>query len=265
MGVVYFDVYHRVSGAVAVLVKQGASAVELAAPRFPMMRGITPQVRVLDLDADRRPEVIVSFSSAQGASADWVLRWDGTTLKPMGPDYVDEEGYADTLLGEALFIDLDGDGVLEIVNSPDDPDPDAPAGTEYEVYALANGKYSQSKTLTFFDTFARPPKPPMETKGKEDQLSQPEVVTRDFVVADATVHYVMTIVNGDDTGDHRVTSAEITLNGIAVAGPETLGGSRRIVAIPVTAALSNTIRAVLRGPRDTWLTIAISPVAIEAK
>lgn len=247
------------SAAVSVLAKQGTSAVEVATPSFPMMLGIHPYVKLHDVDHDGRPEVVVSFSSATGANADWVLRWQDGTLKSIGPMETDEDGDAGTLLMDALFIDLDGDGILEIVNAPDESQDDA---TEYEVFALVGGQYAAapSRRLAFFDTFARPPKPATETKGREDQNSQPEVIDRTFVVPDTTVSYELTVVNGDASGAHRVTSADLIVNGTVVAGPGVLGGHRRIVTVRFTPGATNTIRAVLRGPRDTWLTIAVGPV-----
>jgi hypothetical protein len=246
------------SGAVAVLARQGTSAFQVAAPRFPLMMGIQPHVRLLDVDRDGRPEVIVSFSSAKGLNAEWVLRWKGGTLEPMGPGDADADGDATTLLHDALFIDLDGDGTLEIVNTPDEsPDNDA---VEYEVYALAGGRYTETQTLVFFDTFARPAKSAMATTGRDDPNGQPDVITTDFVVADPTRKYEMRIVNGDDAGGHRVTSGDIRVNGVRVAVSEVFGGKRRVVIVPIAVAASNTIRATLRGPRGAWLTVAINPV-----
>ncbi len=68
------------------------------------------------------------------------------------------------------------------------------------------------------------------------------------------------IVNGERSG-HRVTSAEIWVNGVEVAAPDALGGNRRIVKVPIGVKASNTIHVVLRGPRDTWLTISVCPAA----
>ena len=75
---------------------------------------------------------------------------------------------------------------------------------------------------------------------------------------------MLIVVNGDDTGGHHVTSADVSVNGVVV-GPETLGGDRHVVRVPVTLAASNTVRAILRGPRSTWLTIAIRPSLPVAK
>src|SRR5215510_12147285 len=44
------------SGAVVVLRKQATSAVQVAAPSFPLMGGIYPNVTMLDVDNDGRPE-----------------------------------------------------------------------------------------------------------------------------------------------------------------------------------------------------------------
>lgn len=79
-------------------------------------------------------------------------------------------------------------------------------------------------------------------------------------MADTAISYERTVVNGDPFGAHRVTSADLIVNGTVVADRTVLGGNRRIVTVRFTPSATNTVRAVLRGPRDTWLTIAVGPV-----
>ena len=67
------------------------------------MSGIVPTVPMLDVDRDGHPEAIVSFSSARRQGADWVLKWNGTTLQSIGPASVDANGNVATLLSEAEF------------------------------------------------------------------------------------------------------------------------------------------------------------------
>ncbi len=269
------------SVAVVVLAKRGNSAIEVASPSFPLMGGIEPSVRPLDVDHDGRQEVVVSFSSARGLDADWVLKWDRTTLYAIGPVEVDADGNEDTVLSEAAFIDLDGDGTLDIVASPEfDPMKESSVDT-FRVFTLFNGRYVPSRTLNFFETFARPAATEGKREAKDDDSDseaqrtreadeqkglegdehseRPENTVRTFGVADATVPYMMTIINGDETGTHQIRSAEIELNGIVVAELNVFAQHERTVTIPVTVAASNTLRVELRGRRGSRLTIGIGP------
>ena len=62
-------------------------------------------------------EFIISLMSGPH-TATWILKWDGITLSSIGPvDETDEFGPVN-LLYNASLIDIDGDGLLEAVNSP---------------------------------------------------------------------------------------------------------------------------------------------------
>ena len=114
------------SGIVRVLRKQNGSATIAAEPVLPLMGGIYPSVSLVDLDNDLRPEVVVNLTSATGSSADWIFKWTGSGLNLLGPSQVQSDGNISTLLGDAAFVDLDGDGVPEILNPPErtfDSDP----------------------------------------------------------------------------------------------------------------------------------------------
>lgn len=240
-----------VAGAVSVLAKRGNAAVAVAAPRYPLMVGFSPTITLRDLDGDGRPEIIVSFLSAGGNRAEWVFKWNGISLTSIA-DEVDEHGDASAVIVDGMYIDLNGDGVLEIITPEDFDAHDTSGPLDYDVYSLVGGKYRLTRTLSFIGTFARPDSSDADT----------ESVTKHFAVRNPATAYDMTIVNGDDDGSHRVTSADIFVNGVRVAPALSRGDGRRIVSVRLkTLAATNTIRAVLRGPRQTWLLIAISPVS----
>jgi len=237
------------SGAVVVLRKQGTSAVQVAAPSFPLMGGIYPNVTMLDVDNDGRPEAIVSFSSARGSGADWILKWNGTTLQSIGPTSVDRRGNIATLLSEAEFIDLTRDGVLDAISAPQSgPLSDGiPVAGILSVFSLANGVYRQSSiTFNIFATFLR-------------STGEPVAAVRRFSVGNPSGQYVMTIVNGDRRGGHRVSSAEITLNRVVVARPQLFNQQVRRLRIPVTVSTSNVLSVALRSAPGSQLSIGIGP------
>ena len=237
------------SGAVVVLRKQGNAAVQVAAPSFPLMGGIYPNVTMLDVDNDGRPEAIVSLSSARGSGSDWILKWNGTTLQSIGPTSVDRHGNIATLLSEPEFIDLTRDGVLDAISAPQSgPLSDGiPVAGIVRVFSLSNGVYRESSiTFNIFATFLR-------------STGEPRAAVRRFSVQNPSGQYVMTIVNGDRRGDHRVSSAKIILNGVVVARPDLFNQQVRRLRIPVTVSTSNMLSAELRSDPGSQLSIGIGP------
>ncbi|MBI2840605.1 MAG: VCBS repeat-containing protein [Acidobacteria bacterium] len=107
------------SAAILVLRKRDGDVVIADEPRLRLLFGVFPSLQLLDLDADKRPEVIISFTSARGPAAAWVFKWNGNDLDLIGPAEVDEAGDPSTVLRDPDFEDLDGDGILEIINPPE--------------------------------------------------------------------------------------------------------------------------------------------------
>jgi len=233
------------SGAVLVLERQGTSAVQVAAPSFPLMGGIYPNVTMLDVDNDGRPEAIVSFSSARGAGADWVLKWNGKTLQSIGPTTLVAGANLATSLSESLFIDLNGDRTLEIISAPRSGS--RSDGQTLTVFNLDNGVYHDSNaSFNIFATFLR------------DTMS-PTPAVRNFSVANPNREFVMTIVNGDGRSHGAVSNAIVKLNGVIVAGPSVFNQQVQTIRIPVTVATSNTLSVQLGSAPGSLLAIGIGP------
>jgi hypothetical protein len=179
-------------------------------PRFPLPRtgpplvrraagtdpGLTSEIILaerIDINNDGKPEVIVSFTSATGRISTWLFRWTGNELVSIGP-VTAIDGDTATLLNDALFVDLDGDGALDIVNGADPDDHDL----LMQVYKMQNGSYSLSKSVNFFGTYVR-------------HNGQPETVENSFSVTNPQGLYTLRIINGAGSGN-RVSSASVSLN-----------------------------------------------------
>jgi hypothetical protein len=250
------------SAVVRVIKRQGTSGSVVAEPSLPLMGGVYPFVTLVDLEGNGRPAVVVTLTSAAGFDADWVFNWDGTNLNLIGPSQVGADRNAATLLGDAAFVDLNGNGILDIVNPPE------PIGLStgafnsepFTVFALSGGTYvPTSVAFNFFETFAR-------AKG------EPATITKSFSTANPGAAYVMTIATGDvvrtgryhddhwrHDGRERIEAAEIWLNGVEVVHLSDFEQIPRVLKVPVSLDSSNTISVRLFGTPGAQLTIGIGP------
>jgi hypothetical protein len=237
------------SAVVRVIKKQGAIGSVVAEPSLPLMAGVYPFVTLVDLDGDGRPEVVVTLTSVTGFDADWIFKWDGTNLNFVGPYEVEPDGNVATVLGDAAFVDLNGDGVLDIVNPPEPVclSRDTPDTDPFTVFTLSGGTYvSTGITFNFFESFFR-------------AQGAPTTVTRSFTIDNPNTAYVMRIANGDNSGGNRVSSAEIYVNGNQVLGPSAFNQEVGAMTVPISLASSNTISVKLNSAPGSELTIGIGP------
>jgi hypothetical protein len=191
--------------AVSVIATDGPTLLATVIPRD--MTGPRPALRVLDLDGDKRPEVIVGVQQPRGYTIDWIFRWTGSTLALIGP--LDEEfpdaPHSD--LTNATFLD-DGSGRVLIIDQKtgdvtDDDGVRHPTST-FMMYTIANGVTAPAAPLDFFTSFCR-------TKGA------PVAVSRSFTMPPDNLTRDLVLINGP--AGHRVTSAIVFLNGQRVALP----------------------------------------------
>ena len=239
------------SAVVRVLKRQNGGFVLVDEPNLRLMAGVFPQVERLDLDNDGRPEIVVRFSSARGPRSTWIFRWTGAQLVPIGPLSVDENGDVSTELTEASFIDVDGDGTLEIVQ-PESNGPVAPGETEItfsppKIYRLTGGRFVFDQELIFLASFTRGTGPP-------------QTESRSFSVPASAGAFVVKIVNGERGGRNRVSSARIRLNGTSIAGPSDFNQQVGSKSVQVLLKEENVLEAELASKPGGKLTILVSPV-----
>jgi len=230
-----------ISGAIRVLRLQGSTATLVFEPSRLLLVGIYPAVELVDIEKDGRPEVAVHFSGGRGTLTDWVFKWTGTELRLIGPFTVDEHGNVSTDLFESSFFDVDGDGILEIVQSP----PGGPTETT-EVYKFDGQKFTLTTSQVYFETFYR-------------RTAAPVTETRTFQVQNPGAGFVLTIINGKPDGSNRVSSAVIKLNGVEVAGPKDFSQQVGKIVRQVTVAAQNVLEVELRGSSGGQILVTVEP------
>jgi len=212
--------------------------------------GDWPRVILKDLDKDGRPEAIISFASNRGSREVWIFKWTGTSLNRISPVRQDQFGNKITLLSDPDFIDLDGDGKFEVVQSkrsgPYAPDETLPIPPEaYEIFKF-DGQQFVSLPTEFYreDSFVRRKGAPVS-----------ETVT--FSVVSPNALHTMTIINGADSGTNRVSSATVRLNGNLIAGPSDFNQKVSVLVFQVPVASQNTLEVELKGEPSGYVTVVL--------
>jgi len=214
-----------------------------------LLVGNLPAISRIDVDGSGRPEFLVETVSSQYSHpTQQVFRWNGTALELVGPSEVSSDGTRYTVVGDGEFVDLDGDGMLEVINPPDVSDAIRAAGEDahaYTVYKLAGGVYARSDLI--FDFF------------QDYRLTMNNFPGDDFAAADPGQAHIMTLANGDGRARTAVTGAEIRLNGVLIAGPDRINQQMRTLQIPVTVSAHNTLSVTVSGDASSSLYVGIGP------
>lgn len=194
-----------------------------------------PYLEAVDIDNDGIPEIAVHFSRET-----WLYKFKNNALVLFGPS---RQGTlcVTTNLGDTSFADLDGDGVLEILEEARESS-DLP----YIVYKLdQNGVFQKTAVgAAFFDQFVR---------GDGNPTTEERIFG-----SVAGANYVLRIVNGDQKKAGAVTSADVRLNGVLVAGPNDFKRTPRTLAIPVKLLATNTLDVTLRSEPGTIITVVVT-------
>jgi len=239
------------SAAIRVLKLDNGNAMLVTEPNLRLLGGIYPALELVDIENDGRPEVVAFFSSNRGITTDWVFKWTGTELSLIGPASIDKHGDVFTVLVQSDFIDVEGDGVLEIITPPTHrPFPPALRDTikidTYKIYSFDGQTYQLTKTLNYFGIFSR-------------RTETPVVSTRGFDVQDLGDDFVLTIINGMPDGKDRVSSAVIRLNGVVIVGPNDLNQEVGQIVREVSVLQDNVVEVELHGEAGGQVMITVEP------
>jgi hypothetical protein len=233
-------------GALAVLSAKGEGA--LVALDEDGLPGGTPALELLDLDGDGRKEILATVLHGRAGSTTWVYKWQGTTLRRL--HRAQSMDVLDDAIVDPTFLDLDGNGVFEIIEHTVARETNAlgeqhPVAV-YDVLSVANGEFHRANTATILATFLR---------GK----GTPRPVTRSFTVEEAVAQRLV-VLNGTPADAARVASAIIKINGDTVLSERDFNESVARRDIPVTVVKGeNTLTVEVRGAPAGQVTILLLP------
>jgi hypothetical protein len=204
------------------------------------LTGTDPFVEVFDLDRDGRMEIIVSFQQMRTDRTS-LFKWTSSGLDLWGPTRIDPYGVERSILPTIEYTDLDGDGILELIEAGD-PEMGVPSGA---VHRLAGGEYVPGKPAAYHADYVR-------------ATGQPEKVRSTFAAPPGSGRWVLRVINGDHNGAKAVSAGEIRLNGTLVVASDKLKQKVRTITVPVTLrATDNVLEVELRGNPGTGLTVAV--------
>jgi len=124
------------SGVVRVLKRGAAGFAPADESSGAPLSGSDCSAGVVDVDGDGRAEAVVRFSVGQG-TRDWVYAWRDGALADLSP--LTAEGVPIAVVNSD-FVDLDGDGVLELRSRPSRSQPTDPAPA-VTIFWLSAGSY----------------------------------------------------------------------------------------------------------------------------
>lgn len=202
--------------------------------------GSNPKVELFDLDRDGRMEIVVLLA-AMRTDFTSLFKWTASGLDLWGPTSTNHRGIERTTLPTIDYADLDGDGVLELI---EENDPESGL-LMAKVHRLSGGNYVAASPAAFHAQYVR-------------DTGKPEKVSTTFrAPADGAGRWVLRVVNGDYTGAKAVTAGEIPLNGVSVVPSDKLKQKGRTISVPVTLRGENTLEVELRGDPGSTLTVAL--------
>jgi len=224
-------------GAIRVIRADAARVFSVAyEPTTLLLTGVDCQAELVDVEGDGVREVLISFRSFRGPSEDWILRWDGSQLRNLGPVEIESDGMQSSVLSDSGLLDLDHTGTLSLVTLTGP----ASLGDEFPnplpvVYKLEGGKFVLDRPLLFLSPFVR-------------RTGQPETVAQSlFVPPVFSGPFVLKVINGERDGSRRVSSARIVLNGVEILSPNQFSQQVEFLTISINLQTENQIEVTLAG------------------
>ena len=187
----------------------------------------------VELTGDDRSNLMLELYGVEGAEA-WVFTWDGSVLTSLTPTEI-LDGKRRSLFLTTYLCDLDHDGVLEIIAARKHlGDPASDAGAVYRLGVGGSGYVLEKYILNFSMFFVG---------------DDPSMTATFSLVPDSVGPYTLKVVNGEETGQDRVSGGSILLNGVEVVSPSQLTVQSEFVtffieSLPVDNELSVTLSGV---------------------
>jgi|GEM_PF-2806846 len=216
------------------LIRAGAVIAET---KYPLMFGISPSVRLVDLDGDGKPEIIAAFATMGGGSLTWPLKWKDGALTMVGPSTALPDGNIYTNLGTVEPLDLDGDGRVELLTRTHEK-----SGVAMHVYKIGiDGKFAlQPSKLVYAASMTR-------------KAGLPDVGSTAFKSAPGAP-LTIRVANGDMSGT-------LYLNGRELQFPRDFQKTADGFTVAVNGSDNgmNTLEMKTDGQEGTRMTVTVLP------
>lgn len=215
----------------------------IASPVLAGLNGRRGALKLIDIDGDGTPEILVYLFAGVGLDLpdSWILRWTSGNLRLISPVV---EGDT-TALGRVGFVDLDGDGKLEVIAAPAlhraDSGQTVPDGPWHVYHLQSDGTLALlPTTLAFSEEYER-------------LRGTPDSITKTFPSTPGAA--TLRIVNG--VRGIAADSGRVTLNGVEVVSPSEFKKNNRIITIPVQLAATNELVVTLGSKPDAAIRVLI--------
>lgn len=204
-----------------------------------------PEVRLLDIDRDKRPEIVVTMHALRGGSGTRFYKWNGTSIA-----LLPIEGTDDPDLADVTFLDIDGDGQIDVLDhqawrTVTETDEQS-CVSKRRLIKLENGTLKPKATVDFLEAFRR-------------RRGVPETELVKISVENVDTPRQLIIINGDIDGANRVSSAVITFNDQTVIRENDLKLHAGRIDTPVSCMTENDLTVELRGEPGANIHVVLLP------
>lgn len=189
--------------------------------------------------------VVLALLGNGGSARDWVFEWNGDSAMNIGPvDHHSEAGYDPDFVNVG-FMHLYRHSMAAISQADLNEGDGRPFYSH--VYQLEGNHYVSAGYSAFTALY-------------RSESSQENGSTQTFVLTEGSAGpYVLRIGNGDWAGKHRVSDAQIWINGVKVISSGIVNGETNVLTLPLKGIIKykNTIKVSIQGTPSSELAVSI--------
>lgn len=192
---------------------------------------------LLDITGEGTPELLFGIDGPQG----WVFTLNGTTLTNLTPT-TEQAGRFMTELYNPSLCDLLHDGTVQVCTFPGTSDGREPS----RVYRSVGGVMTVERSALAVARF------------QADWVEDAKTASFPLLV-DSVGPFSIQTVNGDASGQHRVTTGNVFINESNVTGPAQLNDVTEFSEAPLSTVpvASNELRVELTGPAGSYIFVVV--------